>query len=306
MTVEDGREFYGYGPNPPNAHWPGGARVAVSLVLNIEEGAELTVSSGDERNESRHEIEQEIIGARDLTLESHFEFGSRVGYWRIMRLLDQYKAVSTFNVCARALERTPWLAKDAVARGHEMMCHGWRWEDHVHMSEDDERAVIKRCIASIRSTSGVRPVGWHVRGYPSVNTRRLLVEEGGFLYDSNAYNDELPYIVDVVGKAHVVVPYNFDTNDMRYFNGRGFFHADDFARYCIDAYDWLYEEGGTTPRMMTIGLHTRIIGRPGRIGGLRQFLDHVSGKGGAWFARRDEIAHHWRAVAGLPPFAAVS
>lgn len=302
MAIDDGRDFYGYGPNPPYANWPGGARVAVSLVLNIEEGAEMTVSSGDGRNEWRHEIDQEIVGARDFALESHFEFGSRVGYWRIMRLFDQFKVASTFNVCARAFERTPWLAADAIARGHEIMCHGWRWEDHVHMSEDEERAVIARCITSIRSTAGVRPLGWHVRGYPSVNTRRLLIEDGGFLYDSNAYNDELPYIVEIAGKQHVVIPYSFDTNDMRYFNGRGLSLAEDFARYCIDAYDWLYEEGATTPRMMTIGLHTRIIGRPGRIGGLKLFLDHVTNKGGAWFARRDQIAHHWRGLAGLPAF----
>jgi peptidoglycan/xylan/chitin deacetylase (PgdA/CDA1 family) len=289
-TGDDGRDFYGYGPSPPDPRWPGGARVALSLVLNIEEGAELSLSSGDERNESRYEIDVELEDARDYAMEGHFEFGSRVGYWRIARVLERYGAACTLNACARALERTPWLGCDAIARGWEIMCHGWRWEEQHALAEAEERALIARCVASIERTSGTRPIGWHVRTYPSQNTRRLLVEEGGFLYDSNAYNDELPYDVELAGRRHVVLPYAFDTNDMRFFNGRGFFHGDDFARYCIDAFDWLHAEGG---RMMTVGLHTRILGRAGRIAGLERFLAHVARKGGAWIARRDAIARHW-------------
>lgn len=292
------RDFYGYGPNPPDPQWPGGARVCVSLVLNIEEGAEFSIAAGDPHNESMYEIQEEVVGARHYALESHFEYGSRVGYWRIMEVLARHGAVATFNACARAMEATPWLGRDAVARGHEISCHGWRWENHVHMTEDEERAVIARCVASLEGSCGTRPVGWHVKSQTSANTRRLLVEEGGFTYDSNAYNDELPYFVDVGGHRHVVLPYSFDTNDMRFFGNRGFSLAEHFERYCCDAFDWLWQEGARRPRMMTIGLHTRVIGRPGRIAGLDRFLAHVRRRGGAWIARRDEIARHWRGVMG--------
>lgn len=301
MTEITQRDFRGYGPNPPDAQWPGGARVAVSLVLNIEEGAEYALTAGDPWNEPLYEIREELAGVPHFAMESHFEYGSRVGYWRVVELLARYGATCTLNACARALETTPWLAEDAVKRGFEIMCHGWRWEEHVHMKEDEERAVIARCVDSIRRVAGVRPLGWHVRTHPSVNTRRLLAESG-FLYDSNAYNDELPYLVEVAGRPHVVVPYSFDTNDMRFFGNRGFSFAGDFARYCCDAFDWLWSEGAKTPRMMTVGLHTRIIGRPGRIAGLDAFLRHVANKGEAWIARRDAIAQHWRARMGLAAF----
>lgn len=295
------RDFYGYGANPPHARWPDGARVAVSLVLNVEEGAELSLSDGDERNESVYEIVEEIRGAPDFAMESHFEYGTRAGYWRMMRVLDEFDAKTTLNACVRALERSPWLAKDALARGHEIGCHGYRWENQVSMIEHRERAMIRRCVDSIRELTGVRPVGWHTRSAPSVNTRRLLVEEGGFIYDSNEYNDDLPYIVEVEDKPLVILPYSFDTNDMRFVANRGFSHASDFSRYCIDAFDWLWEEGADRPRMMTVGLHLRVLGRPGRIAGLRQFLDHIRSRGQVWIARRDEIARHWRRLNGLDP-----
>lgn len=293
------RDFYGYGNNPPNAAWPNDARVAVSLVLNVEEGAELSITNGDERNEYVYEIVEEIVGAPDFAMESHFEYGTRAGYWRMMNLFDAYGVKTTLNACVRALERSPWLARDAVARGHEIGCHGYRWENQVFMPEPQERAMIQRCVESVRDLTGLRPVGWHTRSAPSVNTRRLLVEEGGFLYDSNEYNDDLPYIVDIDNKPLVILPYSFDTNDMRFVNGRGFTHGSDFARYCIDAFDWLWKEGAHKPKMMTVGLHLRVLGRPGRIGGLEAFLDHVYGRGGAWIARRDEIAAHWRKVSGV-------
>ncbi len=303
MTVgpvmrEDGRDFHGYGDRPPDVVWPGGARVAVSLVLNIEEGAELSLSAGDERNESVYEVTEELTGFRDLCMESHFEYGSRAGYWRVIRVVEEHGAHITLNACARALIRTPWIGRDAVARGHEIMCHGWRWEHQHHLSEAAERDLIRHCAASIAETSGSRPVGWHVRSYPSVNTRRLLSEDGGFLYDSSAYNDDLPYVVGFAGRPLVVLPYAFDTNDMNFFASRRFVHGDDFARYCIDAFDWLWREGAHRPRMMTVGLHTRIIGRPGRIAGLDAFLTHLRRKGGAWVARRDSIARHWLAECG--------
>jgi len=294
------RDFLGYGDKPPAIRWPNDARVAVSLVVNIEEGAELSLSAGDEKNESVYEIVQEVVGEPDLAMESHYEYGSRAGWWRIMDVLDRYGAKATMNTCSRAVALSPWIARDAVRRGHEMSCHGWRWEGHIGMSEERERAVIARAVAEIRAAGGERPVGLHLKAPCTTRTRRLLVEEGGFLYDSNAYNDDMPYVVEVLGRPHIVLPYSFDTNDMRFTRQGGFTFAGDFARYCIDALDWLWEEGRTAPRMMTIGLHLRIIGRPGRIGGLAAFLEHCQKKGGIWFARRDEIARHWRQAVGLP------
>lgn len=293
------RDFFGYGDNPPHAQWPDNARVAVSFVLNVEEGAELTITAGDSRNESVYEIVEEVIGAPDFAMESHFEYGTRVGYWRMMKLFDKFGIKTTLNACVRALERSPWLARDAVARGHEISCHGYRWENQVFMKEQQEREMIHRCVRSITELTGIRPVGWHTRSAPSVNTRRLLVEEGGFLYDSNEYNDDLPYVVQVEDKPMIILPYSFDTNDMRFFNGRGFTHASDFSRYCIDAFDWLWEEGIHRPKMMTIGLHLRVMGRPARMKGLKVFLEHIRNKGGTWVARRDEIAQHWVRRIGL-------
>jgi len=293
------RDLAGYRGRPPHPHWPDEARLAVSVVVNIEEGAELSLADGDERNETTHEIVEDLQGAPNLCMESHFEYGSRVGYWRIMELLARYEVPATLNTCARALERTPWVAEDALARGHEIACHGYRWEEQARMDEDAERAMIHKAVASIREVAGVRPLGWHTRSSSSLNTRRLLVEEGGFVYDSNAYNDDLPYVVEVAGKSHIVVPYSFDTNDMRFQAGRGFEHAEDFSRYCVEAADWLWREGTSSPKMMTVGLHTRIIGRPGRIGGLERFLRHLRERGGVWFARRVDIARHWGRLQGL-------
>jgi len=293
MAVSKDRDFTGYGANPPQVRWPGGARVALSLVLNIEEGAELALSSGDARNEAVYEVHQELAGQRDLCMESHFEYGSRAGYWRVMRLLDRFGVPVTLNLCTRALEVTPWIAADAVARGHEIMCHGWRWEDQAGMDEETERALISGCVADIQAACGTRPVGWHVRSHPSVNTRRLLREEGGFVYDSNAYHDDLPVTLRDGDRPHVILPYAFDTNDMNFFRVPRFVQGDDFATYCINAFDWLAEEGRDVPRMMTVGLHTRIIGRPGRIAGLQRFLAHVAASGAAWVARRDDIAKCW-------------
>ena len=293
------RDFRGYGGAPPDVRWPGDARVAVSLVVNIEEGAELAVSQGDPRNERLYDITEEVVGTPDPCMESHFEYGTRAGWWRVMEVLEQFGATATMNACGRAIELSPWLAQDAVRRGHEIACHGWRWERHAGMTLARERDLIRRAVRAIEAACGERPVGFHTRSAPSANTRRLLVEDGGFLYDSNSYNDDIPYAVEVEGRSHLVLPYAFDTNDMRFQNNGGFVFGEDFARYCIAAYDRLWEEGAQSPRMMTVGLHLRIIGRPGRIGGLIAFLEHVHKKGGAWLARRDEIARHWRSATGL-------
>lgn len=288
------RDFWGYGPQPPQPCWPQAARVAVSLVLNIEEGAELSLSAGDERNEAVYEIVLETQGQPDLSMESHFEYGTRVGFWRILKLLDDYGVSATMNVCGRAVERSPWLAQIAVEQGHEICCHGYRWESSVYMDEAQERAAIAKTVQAIQNACGVTPVGWHTKSPATLNTRRLLLEHGGFLYDSDAYNDELPYVVTVEGTPHIVLPYSFDTNDMRFTQSETFRLASDFATYLIDSFNWLYREGATQPRLMTVGLHTRIIGRPGRIWALQRFLDHVQQHEQVWVARRDAIARHWQ------------
>ena len=295
------RDFLGYGSNPPDVRWPGGAGLAVSLVLNIEEGAELSLADGDEANESVHEVVQPVSGAPDLCLASHFEYGTRVGWHRIAGVIAEAGVPMTLNACARSLVGVPWLARKAVADGHEICAHGWRWEQHAGMDEAHERDLIARTHREIARVAGVAPVGWHTKGSPSVNTRRLLAEHGGFLYDSDAYNDDLPYHLPVAGRPHLVLPYAFDTNDMRFFGTQGFVRGQDFADYVIDAFDWLLRESRHRPKMMTIGLHLRIIGRAARIGGLQTALAHLrqAGGAGAWFARRDAIARHWLQV--MPP-----
>lgn len=297
------RDFAGYRGRPPQVSWPNDARLALSLVVNVEEGAELSLGMGDESNEFIYEAVERVDGVRDLCMESHFEYGPRAGWPRIRNLLRQHGVVATLNASGRALALSPCIAREAVADGHEVSSHGWRWERQVYMAEAEERSVIARSVAAIAQAAGTPPVGWHTRSATSLNTRRLLVEHGGFLYDSNAYNDDIPYMVEVLpGRPHVVLPYAFDTNDMRFANGGGFVFGDDFARYCIDAFDRLYAEGASAPRMMSVGLHLRIIGRPGRIGGLERFLAHAASRSGVWFARRDAIAHAWRVGVGLPPW----
>jgi len=202
------------------------------------------------------------------------------------------------NVCGRAVETSPWMALEPVKRGHELCCHGYRWEPLVYMKEPQERENIRRTVRAIEQASGVSPVGWQTKASSTPNTRRLLLEHGGFLYDSDAYNDELPYFVEVSGKPHLVLPYSFDTNDMRFTNTETFRLAQDFSTYLIDSFNWLYQEGENSPRMMTVGLHTRIIGRPGRIWALQQFLEHIQAHERVWIARRDQIARHWYEMFG--------
>jgi allantoinase len=296
------RDFLGYGHTPPPIRWPGGKRLALSIVVNIEEGAELSLSAGDEQNEHIYEAAERVDGAPDLCMESHYEYGTRRGWPCIRRLLSDYGATATLNACGRALSLSPWIAREAVADGHEVSAHGWRWERQVHMDEAEERGVIGKAVAAIAAAAGAPPVGWHTRSATSVNTRRLLLEHGGFLYDSNAYNDDMPWIAEHDGRGLVVLPYAFDTNDMRFQPGGAFIHGEDFARYCIAALDRLLAEGRDEPRMMSVGLHLRIIGRPARIGGLEAFLAHAARQEGVWFARRDAIAHAWRDGLGLAPW----
>jgi allantoinase len=297
---DSARDLAGYGRRLPDPRWPGGARLALSVVVNVEEGAELSLTSGDSRNEGTYEIREEVEGAPDFCMETHFAYGARAGMWRILDLLDAFGVPATFSSCGRAVAANPFLAAEPAARGHEVSAHGWRWERHAGMPEATERAVIARTAEAIEAaTAGTAPVGWHTRSAPSVNTRRLLAEHGGFLYDSDAYDDDLPRTVEVAGRPHVVLPYSFDTNDMRFAPGGGFVLAEDFGRYCIDAFDWLLREGRAAPRMMSVGLHLRIIGRPGRMRGLEMLLEHVARHGDAvWTARRMDIARHWIARGG--------
>lgn len=289
------RDLQGYGGHPPSVRWPAGAQVAVSFVLNFEEGAEFSVADGDARNESVYEVIDAQAG-RDPCIDSHFEYGTRTAWWRIADLFHRHGASFTLSACGRAVERSPWLARDAAARGHEIAAHGYRWQTHAGMDERAESADIDAAVAAIEQATGRRPVGWHTRSTSTPHTRRLLVERG-FLYDSDAYNDDTPYFVPVAGQRHLVLPYAFDTNDMQFQHTQRFATAGAFAEYVCDAFDWLAEEGAQMPRMLSIGLHLRMIGRPGRMKALRAILSHVQRSGAAWIATREQIARHWLAHA---------
>ncbi len=287
------RDFIGYGMTPPAVAWPGGARIAVQIVVNYEEGSEYSLLDGDPHRELTGDMASPIApDQRDLLNESFFEYGSRVGVWRILELLERHAVKATFGVCAVALERNPAVAPAIVAGGHEVAGHGYRWEEHFDMPPDVERERIVRAVDSIHRTAGVRPRGWYCRTSPSVNTRRLLVEEGGFEYDSDAYNDDVPYFVEVAGKRHVVVPYTGDVNDSHTWASNGF--ETDFFVYLKDSFDVLYEESRRWPRMMSVGLHLRMVGRPGRIKALDEFLRYAKARPGVWFATRLEIAVAFR------------
>jgi len=292
------RDLIGYAGNAPDPRWPGGAAVAVSLVLNYEEGGEYCTLHGDEHSESVLTdlgAVQALRQARHLNVESNFEYGSRVGFWEIMRLLRERGLKATIYAVGAALERNPRAAAEMASSGFEVACHGERWIDYQFVSEDVERAHMARNVATITRLVGRAPVGWYT-GRPSPNTRRLAVESGHFLYDSDAYNDDLPYWVEVGGKAHLVVPHSFDTNDSRLQRGGDFSTGEEFFVYCRDAFDWLHRQGRAgRARMMTISLHARIIGRPGRLGALERLLDHIQRHEAVWICERAAIARHWRA-----------
>lgn len=292
------RDLVGYGRNPPDPRWPDGARLALSFVVNVEEGAELSLASGDARNESVHEVREEVVGQPDPCMETHYAYGARAGIWRILDAFGEHGMKATFSACARAVAANPHMAAAPAAEGHEVSAHGWRWESHANMPEDQERSVIAAAVKTIGEAAGTRPVGWHTRSASSMNTRRLLLEEGGFLYDSDVYDDDLPRMG---APGHVIMPYSFDTNDMRFSPGGGFVQPGDFSRYCIGAIDWLMREGRTAPKMLSIGLHLRIIGRPGRMPGLVAVLEHVAKTPGIWVAPRRDIAAHWLKLAQERP-----
>ena len=295
MTLAYPRDMVGYGAHPPGPRWPGGARPAINFLLNFEEGSEPSFADGDGRSEAglteSGGVSQDVRG-RDLAAESMFEYGSRVGFWRIIRLFQARQLPLTVFGCALALERHAPAAQAIAQAGYDVCCHGWRWVQHYHLEEAEEREHIRKAVASLQRSVGSRPLGWYCRYGPSVNARRLVVEEGGFLYDSDAYNDELPYWVQVEGRPHLVVPYTLGVNDSKF--GRGVFAtAEDFFTYARDSFDVLYREGASQPKMMSVGLHMRVTGHPGRSAGLERFLDYVLTRTGVWICRREDIARHW-------------
>ncbi len=287
------RDLVGYGRNIPQVQWPEGAKIAVSLVVNYEEGAEYSIQDGDSHHETNSEVPSPVpAGERDLNNESFFEYGSRVGVWRLLNMFDKFGVSSTFFCCALALERNPEVASEVVRRGHEVCGHGYRWEEYHLMGKEEERLAIQKTVASLKQTTGQRPVGWFTRYGPSLNTRQLVAEEGGFIYDSAGLNDDLPYYDSVNGKPWLVVPYSMETNDARFWRG-GLVSISGFYEYLKDTFDCLYEEGQTHPKMMSVGLHCRIAGRPARSRAVARFLEYAQGFDGVWFARRDEIARWW-------------
>jgi allantoinase len=294
------RDLVGYGPHPPHARWPGGARVAVQFAINYEEGSEY--NNGRRRRAQRGSGwpmpsgGRLPAGQRDLAFETMYEYGSRVGFWRLMRLFDERGLPATIFGCALALERNPQAVAAIGAAGFDICCHGYRWEEHFKLSADEERERIGRAVATIARLTGQRPLGWYCRFGPSENTRRLLVEEGGFLYDSDAYNDELPYWTRVEGRDHLVVPYTMDANDAKFAPPASFATGEDFFQYLKETFEQLYAEGETSPRIMSVGLHPRLSGRPARAHGLARFLDHALAREQVWFCRRLDIARHWQSL----------
>ena len=289
------RNFEGYGCTPPDPLWPNRARVAVSFVINYEEGAEYSILEGDSHGEvllCDVPPSSALPGLRDRNIESLYEYGSRVGIWRLLNLFAQREISPTVYIVGRALELNPGVGERIAEAGCDTVCHGWRWIDYQFVGAEAEREQIARNVEIIEQLTGTRPLGWYT-GRPSLNTRRLVVEHGGFLFDSDDYNDDLPYWLDVGGRMHLVIPHSLDTNDSRFARGSGLETADQFLVYLRDAFDWLYAEGADHPKMMTVSLHCRLIGRPGRIAGLARFIDHVRNHDRVWICQRTEIAHHW-------------
>lgn len=307
------RDLIGYGRRPPHPRWPNGARVALQFVLNHEEGGENSVLHGDAASET---FLSEIIGAqpfamRHMSMESLYEYGSRAGLWRVLRTFEQRKLPLTIFAVAMALQRHPEAAAAFKELGHEIACHGLRWISYQHMDEATERAHLQEAVAIMREMTGSAPLGWYT-GRDSPNTRRLVVEHGGFAYDADSYADDLPYWTNVAierdgrheAVPHLVVPYTLDSNDMRFAAAQGFNSGTQFFDYLKDAFDTLYREGDPAgldaPKMLSIGLHSRLVGRPGRAASLERFLDYVMSHDHVWICRRIDIARHWMATYPAP------
>ena len=304
------RDLIGYGRTPPHARWPGGARIAVQFVMNYEEGGENSVLHGDAASE---QFLSEIIGApafeaRHLSMESIYEYGSRAGFWRLWRLFGERRLPVTVFGIGMALLRNREAVAAMLEAGWEICSHGWRWIHYQNVDEDTEREHIRLAVAAIRELTGAPPAGWYT-GRDSPNTRRLVVEHGGFVYDSDYYGDDLPFwtTVDTADRrsvAHLVVPYTLDCNDMRFATPQGFNSGSQFFDYLKDAFDTLYREGDPdgddAPKMMSVGLHCRLAGRPGRAAALARFVDYIRAREQVWIARRVDIARHWIATPPAP------
>lgn len=294
-TVKDTRDYKGYGATPPHPHWPDHARIALQVVLNYEEGGENCILNGDAGAETfLSEIisAPTITGARHMSMESIYEYGSRAGVWRLLNLFKEFDISVTIFAVAAALEKYPEMAKVFVDSGHEICSHGYRWINYQDIDKKTEREHMKKAIDIIKRITGERPLGWYT-GRTSPNTRDLVMEEGGFVYDADDYSDDLPFWDVRGGKKQLVVPYTLDSNDMRFATAQGFNSGDQYFAYLRDAFDVLYEEGETAPKMLSVGLHCRLVGRPGRIAALERFIQHIKSHDRVWICRRIDIARHW-------------
>ena len=291
------RDMTGYGKESIHPNWPNKAKIAVQFVLNYEEGGENSILHGDDASET---FLSEIIGAkayqgaRHMSMESLYEYGSRSGVWRILRLFEEFNIPITIFAVGLAIARNRQLADYLVDHNYDICAHGFRWIDYQFVEEEVEREHIKDCISILTEFLGKRPEGWYT-GRNSPNTRKLIIEEGGFLYDSDAYDDDLPYWANEFDKdsKHLIIPYTLDVNDMRFASPQGFNSGDQFFNYLKDSFDALYKEGETSPKMMSVGMHARILGRPGRIMAMRKFLEYISNFDNVWLCSRREIADHW-------------
>jgi len=294
MIKKSSRDMIGYGSNELKISWPNNARIAVQIVLNYEEGAENCVLNGDKYSEV---FLSEIIGAkavkgRHINMESLYEYGSRSGFWRLHKLFQEKKIPITIFGVGMALEKNPDVCKAIKKADYEVASHGWRWIDYQNLSKSEEKKHMKLAIKTIKKIFGTRPLGWYT-GRCSPNTRDLVFEEGGFLYDSDSYNDDLPYWETRNKKKQLIIPYTLDNNDMRFATNQGFNTGEHFFTYLKDSFDALYEEGKNNPKMMSVGLHCRLIGRPGRIQSLKKFLDYILSHKDVWICKRIDIANHW-------------
>jgi putative urate catabolism protein len=289
------RDLVGYGASPPHPQWPYQARIAVQIVINYEEGGENCILHGDGASEA---FLSEIVGAepfvglRHMNMESCYEYGSRAGFWRLHRLFSQRGIPVTVYGVAMALERNPEAVAAMLETDWEIASHGYRWIDYKDFSAAAEREHLQRAIALHTQVTGSRPLGWYT-GRTSPHTRQLVIEAGGFLYDADSYADDLPYWVYDYGRPHLVIPYTLDNNDMRFAAPQGFNCGDQFFTYLRDAFDVLYAEGEASPKLMSIGLHCRLVGRPGRVAALQRFLDYVQQHDRVWLCRRVDVAQHW-------------
>ena len=293
---KDARDFIGYGRESFDPKWPKKSRLAINFIINVEEGSEYSPLMGDPKSESglsevpggRHKINQ-----RDLAIESIYEYGSRVGFWRLTTLLEKYKMPHTFFVCALTLLQNKEISSFIKKSTNDICCHGYRWEEHYRMNKNKERAQIKKAYDLILKLTNKQSKGWYCRYAPSDNTRNLLIENGNFLYDSDSYNDDLPYWIKKNKKKHLVIPYALDSNDVHFKLASGFSGSTQFYEYICDSINYLYKEGLHKPKLLNIGLHPRLIGRPGRIVAIEKIIKHIRTLNKTWVCKREEIASHW-------------